>query len=360
MIKDEYAGRMACLRDWMRGALLDTALVTSLTDIRYLSGFTGSAGLLLVMPDDALLMSDGRYSSQAGEQCTLPFREYSRADRYPVLVEALEAYGTQVLGYQDGSMTARELHMLEKLLPDIAMEPMGDVLLTQRRVKSAEEIELIAQAARITDEAFARVLPSIREGMEEREVALMLDVAMRELGASGAAFTTVVATGAHGALPHAEPGTRKLAGGDLVVMDFGAIYEGYCADMTRTIGVGNAGKEAESLYALVLEAQLAGLDALQSGVKASEVDAAARRVIEKAGYGNDFVHGLGHGAGLAVHELPLLNPSAQDILLEGMVVTIEPGIYLKGKLGIRIEDLCVVRKNGCERLSTTPRELLVV
>lgn len=354
-----YSGRLDRLRGCLRGKM-DAALITNPKDIRYLSGFAGSSSMLLVAKDGAALLSDARYRTQAQTESCVPFLEFDRTDRYPVLLDTLRASGAMAFGYQDGHMTARELRTLEENLGNIALEPMGDIMLALRRVKSAEEIDTIAKAAAIADAAFASLLPKIHAGMSERECAKLLDIALLEHGASRASFPVIVVSGENGALPHGKPGERRFRRGDLVTMDFGAVYDGYCSDMTRTIAIGALNSESKALYEMVLEAQLTGLSALRSGVEARKVDKAARDILDNNGYGQDFLHGLGHGVGLDVHEWPLLNKHAEEKLQCNMVVTIEPGIYLPGRLGIRIEDLCVMEENGARRLSTTPKDLIVI
>ena len=258
-------------------------------------------------------------------------------------------------------MSVREHAQLRELLPDrVELVGVEGIVERLRAVKEPDEIEPMRGAAQLADEAFERLLERGLVGRTEREIALALEQEMRERGAERPSFDSIVAAGAHGALPHASPRDVEIAGGQLVVIDWGAQLDGYCSDCTRTIAAGEPGDVAAGVYELVLEAQLAGVEAVRAGADAREVDGVARAVIEAGGHGEHFGHGLGHGVGLEVHEAPRLSQRSDDVLAAGNVVTVEPGVYLPGDFGVRIEDLVVVTDDGGEILTTVSKELTVV
>jgi len=335
---------------------LDRMLVTDLNNVRYLTGFTGTNGACVCGPDLRLFFTDFRYTERA---------EVEVEGWEPITVEGdwLAAIAERLagkVGFEDDQMSVLSLAKLkEKLGQGVEAVPAGGTVERLRRVKDAEELAAIEAASKIADEVWEWSLERGFVGRTERDVARAAEARIRELGADPS-FPAIVAAGPNGALPHAEPGEREIGSGELIVFDMGAKLDGYCSDGTRTYGTGDPGGEAREVYAIVLAAQLASLDAVRAGAKGEDVDAVARKLIDEAGYGKRFGHGLGHGVGLEVHEGPRLSPRSDDLLEPGEVVTVEPGIYLPGKLGVRIEDFVVVAKDGYRNLSTLPKELQLV
>jgi len=308
----------------------------------------------------ARFLTDFRYESQAQEEVDPLFaREITTGELVEALVSVLPSGR---VGFDDAATSVRQLDRLRKQTgADVELVAAGGLVEQLRAIKDASEIERIAAAAALVDGIYDWLVDRGFAGRAERDVALELEYEMRVRGASGASFPSIVASGAHGALPHAKPRNASIERGTLVTVDIGAVLDGYFSDCTRTFAVGPPSDEASEIYALVLAAQLAGLDAVQPGVSVVALDATAREVIERAGYGERFGHGLGHGVGLEIHEAPrLARYSSDQPLLAGNVITIEPGVYLPGKLGVRIEDLAVVEPAGVRRLSNFTTELLVV
>lgn len=353
-------GRLERLRRRMAEEQVDGLLVGSPANRRYLSGFTGSSGWLLITADRAELWTDFRYLEQAAAQA--PAFEIVRheADVYRHLGRRVGELGLGRLGFERDHLSYRQWERLRGGLPEkVELVPVAGWIEELRRVKDAGEIAAIRQAARIADEALLEVLADLRPGRTEREVALQLEFAMRRRGAEGVAFDFIVASGPRSALPHGTASDRVIQEGDLLTVDYGAVYGGYASDCTRTVVVGRAGERQREIYDIVLEAQRRALAAVRPGATGAEVDRAAREVIESAGYGEHFGHATGHGVGLEVHEGPRLAATGgDDVLAPGMVVTVEPGIYLPGWGGVRIEDLVVVTESGGEILTRVTKEFL--
>lgn len=339
---------------------IDALLVTRLPNVRYLTGFTGSNGQVIVTPNDAAFFTDGRYTEQARRE--VPDAErVTYLDGFPqVLPEACAGLRIARLGFEAGGVTYRFHEELEERLEGVELAPVGEEVEHLRWVKDPEELRLLDRAQEVTDGTFQVALDRLREGVTERELAFELDVEMRHLGADGPAFETIVAFGENAAEPHHEPAGRPLRTGDVVKMDFGALVEGYHADMTRTVALGEPPAALRDLHDLVLRAQRAGIDAVRGGAAAAEVDRAARGVIEEAGHGPAFPHGLGHGVGLEIHEGPRLRRGNDEVVPAGAVVTVEPGVYLPGLGGVRIEDMVEVTESGGRALPRSARELIVV
>jgi Xaa-Pro aminopeptidase len=339
---------------------LDALLVTNLVNVRYLTGYTGSNGVALVGPRDLrCFVTDFRYVSQAEQQVHGFDRRVGEQDLLDEAIAALPA-GDVRLGIEDQHMSVRMFDRLREALPaSVELVPAGGGIERLRTVKDADEVARIRAAAELADAAMLRTLEDGLAGRSERAVALALEQEMRRLGAERPSFDTIVAHRAHGALPHAVPRETEIAPDSLVTIDWGAQLDGYCSDCTRTYAVGNPGERAREVYELVLRAQLAGLDAVRPGVSGRDADARARELIEAGGHGEHFGHGLGHGVGLEIHEAPRLSRATDATLAPGHVVTVEPGVYLPGELGVRIEDLVVVTDGGCERLNTLPKDLVV-
>lgn len=337
---------------------VDAILITSYANRRYLSGFTGSSGILLLGADLRLLITDSRYITQAKEEAPL-FTVIQATDPAQKLGELFKDRPSGKLGFEAEDLTYAQYEKFAKALPWALLPLEG--LSCSRAVKDAGEIEKIAKAARIGDLAFANLLSKLQVGMTELEAVAELEYQMRRLGARCAAFPTIIASGPKSALPHAQPDSRLIQRGDLVVIDCGANYQGYCSDMTRTVVVGQEPTaKMQQIYQLVLQAQLVGLRAVRQGMGVRELDATVRSIIEAAGYGFAFGHGLGHGVGLEIHEEPRLSPKGEGQLTSGMIVTVEPGIYLPGWGGVRIEDLVLVEETGARVLSKTGKDLVAV
>lgn len=329
----------------------DAALITRLVNVRYLTGLVSSNAALLVRADGtAVLATDSRYAGTAARVAAdvETIIERKAAAR---LVER----ATGRLAFEAHDVTVEQHAELDR-----EMVPLGHAVEELRKVKDEAEIALLRQACAITDQAFDAVLPLIRPGVTEREIALALDRSMVDLGAEKIAFDTIVASGPNGAIPHHVPGTRPIESGDLVTMDFGARHEGYHADMTRTVAVGAPSGWQREIYALVAAAQQAGVDHALPDAETKAVDAAARDVIKAAGHGDDFSHGLGHGVGLEIHEAPLMGYDKTGRLTDRVPVTVEPGVYVAERGGVRIEDTLVVRADAPELLTQTTKELLVL
>jgi Xaa-Pro aminopeptidase len=363
-------GRVARLASELRERELDALLVESLVDVRYLTGFSGSHGLALVTAEGdggALgghrFLTDFRYSAQSAEQVPDAFeREIVSGDLLEALAEAL-AGSSGRMGFDETQLTVKRHGRLAELLAaDWELVPCAGAVARLRAVKEPGEIARIRAAAELADEALRRTLEGGLAGRTERDVAIELELRMRRLGAEAPSFPSIVASGAHGALPHAEPREAQIPADVLVTIDWGALHEGYCSDCTRTYATGEAiSAQAREIYELVLSAQERGLAAVRAGPSGREVDAVARDVIERAGYGERFGHGLGHGVGLEIHEGPRLSRTAgEEPLLAGNVVTVEPGVYLPGVLGVRIEDLVVVGDDDAQEVLTRLSKALTV
>lgn len=334
-------------------------LVTDPYSIRYLSGFSGGEGALLLTEGKQILITDSRYTEAAGRETDFQIEEESRERRRgQILKEQVKEQGIRSLGIEDGTITLREYRALQEDLAGVTFLPLGTALEELRAVKAPWELERIRRAEAIGDAAFARVLPLLKPGLTELEVAAELEYQMKLLGAEGLSFDTIVASGLNSSMPHAVPGEKKLEAGDFVTMDFGCRYRGYCSDMTRTVVLGKAGQRQKEIYETVRKAQEAALLVIRAGIRGKEADRAAREVIGEAGYGAFFGHSLGHSLGLFIHEQPSLSPVSEKILLPGMVETVEPGIYVPGFGGVRIEDLVLVTETGCENLTSSPKEMI--
>ena len=329
-------------------------LVTGRANVRYLTGLDSSNAAVLVEPDGgATLYTDFRYAEAARALAGVDVVQtgrYLAQELGTILAGRRVAFEAEQLSFADHARLAAG---------GVELVPASGDVERLRAVKDAGEIEAIRRAAELSDEVFRALAASPLAGRSERDVAWEAERRLRELGASAVAFDVAVASGPNGALPHAHPGERRIGPGELVVLDAGCVVDGYCSDCTRTFATGEPPSELQRAYAVCLEAQLAGLAAVRPGATGGEVDAAARDVIEAAGLGERFGHGLGHGVGLDVHEGPLLRSGSEDVLEPGNVVTVEPGVYLPGVGGVRIEDLVLVTEGGCERLTTAPKELVV-
>ncbi len=343
---------------------IDVMIVSHLPNVRYLTGYSGSNGLALVGPQTRTFLTDFRYLEQAAEEVDSSFERVTVSaprDLLDLVSDSLPA-GELRAGFEADHMSVHQYEHLRELLPGrVELTGTSGLIEAMRAVKEPHEIERIKAATALADAAFEQLLRQGIVGRTERDVAIALEADMRARGADRASFESIVATGPHGALPHAQPRDVEIKSGEMVVIDWGAELDGYCSDCTRTVATGDPGADATKVYELVLEAQLAGVQAVGAGQNGKEVDQVARDVIEAGGYAEQFGHGLGHGVGMEVHEAPRLSQrSENDILKAGQVVTVEPGIYLPGKFGVRIEDLVVVAEGGCEILTSVPKRLTVV
>jgi Xaa-Pro aminopeptidase len=346
--------------DRVAGRGLTALLVTDRLDLRYVSGFTGSNGVAVLGPGIRRFVTDFRYVERAKAEVTEFEREQAPQQLLAVLADGWPE-GEVRLGYDDAHVPVRTFKRLRETLPDrIELVEAGGLVEEERAVKDAEEIARIRAAAALVDEVYGWVRDRGLAGRTERDVAVALEHRMRELGASGPSFPSIVASAEHGALPHATPRDVPIARDTLVTLDIGAVLDGYCSDCTRTCATGEIPDELAAIYATTLEAQRTSLDAVRPGPTGREVDAVARDLITAAGHGEHFGHGLGHGVGLDVHEEPRLSRTGEAPLVAGNVVTVEPGIYVPGLGGVRIEDLVVVTDEGRDVLSGTPKDLQVV
>ncbi len=335
---------------------LDRVLVTDLTNVRYLTGFTGSNGACVCGPDVRLFFTDFRYTERAASEVS-GWEAITLADDW---LGGIAAPLSGKVGFEDDKLPVRTLEKLkEKLADGVVTVAAGGAVERLRRVKDEEELARIAAASELADEVWRRTLEAGLSGRRERDVARAAEARIRELGGDPS-FPAIVASGPNGALPHAEPGEREIGRGELVVFDMGARLDGYCSDGTRTYATGDPGELGGEVYETVRAAQAAALAAIAPGARGEALDTVARKAIEEAGYGEHFGHALGHGVGLEVHEGPRLSQRSEDVLEPGEVVTVEPGVYLPGELGVRIEDLVAVTEEGHRNLSGLPKDLQIV
>ena len=337
---------------------VDALLVTKLANVRYLTGFTGSSAMALLNAADTVFFTDGRYAEQSRHEVP----DLTRVASTESLVGAVEDHarrlGVRRLGFESHAVTVAQLERWQERFDGIELAGVGEEVERLRWAKDPEELELLRSAQEATDGAFDDILDFLVVGITERRAAAQLELAMARHGADGEAFDVIVAFGEHAAEPHHRPCHRTLAEGDVIKMDFGATVGGYHTDMTRTVAFGEPATELRKVHDIVAAAQQAGIDALRPGAASGDVDDAARRVIEDAGYGDRFTHGLGHGVGLEIHEGPSLRRNGEDVLPAGAVVTVEPGVCLPGMGGVRIEDAVEVTEDGPNVLGVSTRELI--
>lgn len=342
---------------------LDAMLLTDEANRYYASGFhsTGTDGIALVTREKNYYFTDFRYIEAAQQTVTDAEIVMTNSQRgYAALInEAIERHGIKALGYEDAYMTVAAKTVYAKKL-QAELRPASELLSKLRAVKDEDEIALLVAAQRIAEKALDEILNELRPGVSEREIAARLIYWMLHFGAENVSFDPIVVSGANGSMPHGVPRDKLLCEGEFVTMDFGCKYRGYCSDMTRTVALGHVTDEMAKVYHTVLEAQTAGIAAARSGITGKEADAAARDVIEKAGYGEYFGHSFGHGVGVEIHESPNLSPLNETLLPSGAVVSAEPGIYLPGRFGVRIEDVLVLRDDGCEDITKAPKDLLIL
>lgn len=357
----DVPSRVSRLRSALDAAGCDAVVVSNLTNVRYLTGFTGSAGQVLVTADRLLFVTDGRYTTQSAQEIGAAGvdAEIEIVAAAPDETIAKAANGLGRLGLEAGSVTWAQQRRWAETLFDGDLVPTVELVETLRLTKDAGEAARIRSACAVADSALARMRPSLLDSPTEAEFALELDSTMRRLGAEDVSFETIVASGPNGAKPHHRPGTRVLAEGDLVVIDFGALVDGYHSDMTRTFAIGDVGPERLRMLEVVLHSQSLGTEAVAAGASAAAVDEVCREVIDDAGWGDAFMHSTGHGVGLDIHEEPRVSARSAATLLDGYVVTVEPGVYLEGIGGVRIEDTVLVTEGGCDRLTLAPKDPFV-
>ena len=343
-------------------AHLDAILLTDENDRRFATGFPSSDGAVIVTVHQAFFITDARYIEAARAALTgiAQVLLCSREAPMRTLVQGiLREANVQILGGEEQTTSYAEFTAYEQLF-GLKLQPAQNLIRSLRAAKQPEELAMMYQAQQITDETFAQICTVIRPGMTEREIAAELIYRMLRLGAEGTSFDPIVLTGPDTSMPHGVPGDRRVAAGDFVTMDFGCRKNGYCSDMTRTVAVGSATDEMRRVYQTVLDAQLAGIQTARAGVTGQAVDGAARQIITDAGYGDCFGHGFGHGVGLFIHEAPTASTRSEQPLPAGTVLTAEPGIYLPGRFGVRIEDMLFLTEDGNRNLTLAPKELIVL
>ena len=334
---------------------LEAIIITSPENLYYFSGFTGGEGLVVFSPEKNYIIVDGRYTIQAKEQT----RGFEVIEYSVMPYKLVEDMGFKKIGFEDKTISYKAYKdMCEAIGGNFA--GVSDYLNEFRKVKNELECQNIRRAEKIGDMAFEHILPFIKPGITERQIALELEFFMKKQGASALSFDTIVAVGERSALPHANLTDAKVEKGKVVLMDFGCVYNGYCSDMTRTVAVGSVDDKIKNIYDTVLRAQISAINAIKPGVFNRDVDKVARDIIGKSGYGKTFTHSLGHGVGLEIHEQPNLSPRSEDVLKKGNIVTVEPGIYVEGYCGIRIEDLVLVTDKGCENFTHSPKDLIIL
>jgi Xaa-Pro aminopeptidase len=353
------AERLKAIRPLIEAAGVDALIITNPVNRLYLSGFTGSSGLLLISNEQAFLVTDFRYIEQAKNQ-SVGFKIIRQHEElYPGLSDTVKQAGWTKVGFETKHLTYNVYSEMEEKLP-VEMVPVEGIVEKLRMVKNAEELAIMTRGAAIIDKAFDYLLKIIRPGMTERELALELEIYLLRKGAEERSFKFIVASGLRGALPHGTASDKVMEKGELVTIDFGAVFEGYATDMTRTIALGIPGQLQCDIYNLVYKAQAEARAAVAPGIRTKEIDSTARVIIEESGYGEYFGHGLGHGIGLETHEAPNVNQRSDTLLEPGMVITVEPGVYLPGLGGVRIEDMVSVTADGVKLLTDSPRELINV
>lgn len=337
-------------------------LLTSRVGTRYYTGFSSSNGYVFVTKNEAWFLTDFRYIEAAKKSITdmhiVEIKKLSDS-----VNELIRRCGIKSIEIEAERLTVAALENFRNIFKDVEIIAGGrldEIINDQRIVKSDDEVEYIEKAQKITEDAYYHILPFIKEGVTERELALELEFFMRKSGASAAAFDLIVVSGENSSKPHGVPSDRKIKSGDFITMDTGAVVEGWHSDMTRTVAFGGISDEQRKVYDIVLQAQLAACASVSEGITCEQVDSAARDIITNAGYGEFFGHGTGHGVGLEIHEAPTVSVKKDTVLKDGMIITIEPGIYLPGKFGVRIEDMIKVSKSGCRNLTKAPKELTIL
>ncbi|MGN7941348.1 M24 family metallopeptidase [Virgibacillus sp. 6R] len=348
------------IRNRFKELSIDGLLITSEYNRRYMTGFTGTSGIALISEDKAVFMTDFRYTEQAAKQV----KEYEIVQHTGPLSEEVaqlvSKLGIKKLGFEQDHLTYQEYSNYKKVLNSVEFIPVSGAVEKLRLIKSPAEIKILKEAAEIADAAYKHILTFVKPGVREIDVSNELEFFMRKNGAVSSSFDIIVASGYRSALPHGVASEKEIEKGDFVTLDFGAYYKGYCSDITRTFAVGQPSDELKKIYSIVLEAQLRGMNGIKPGMTGKEADALTRDYISEHGYGEYFGHSTGHGLGMEVHEGPALSYRSDTILQPGMVVTVEPGIYIPELGGVRIEDDTVITENGNESLTHSSKELIIL
>ncbi|MUK87156.1 M24 family metallopeptidase [Ornithinibacillus sp. L9] len=349
--------KLTKLRTALQENDLDALLIASPINRRYVTGFTGTAGVAIVSKDDARFITDFRYTGQATEQA----KDFTVIEHKQLIeleiADQLKQLNVKRLGFEKSHMTYATYENYKKVI-DAELVPTSEIVENIRLIKTEDELSIMKKAAQIADQAFEHIQGFIKPGVKEIDVSNELEFFMRKQGATSSSFDIIVASGFRSAMPHGVASTKEIQSGELVTLDYGALYQGYCSDITRTFAVGEISDELRNIYNTVLEAQLRGVDGIKPGMSGKEADALTRDYITEKGYGEYFGHSTGHGLGMEVHEGPGLSYRNEGKLEQGMVVTVEPGIYVPNVGGCRIEDDIVITENGNERLTTSPKELI--
>ncbi|PWA13223.1 Xaa-Pro dipeptidase [Pueribacillus theae] len=351
--------RVQKLREVMKKCNIDSMLITSSSNLRYMTNFTGTAGIALISLNEAKFITDFRYTEQAKEQA----KGYDIVEHKGKIIEEIAKQAEKMkinqLGFEEDHVTYSTYQTYKKEIP-AQLIPVSGIIEELRLIKDNTEIQIVKEAAEIADAAFEHIITYIKPGMREREISDELEFFMRKKGATSSSFDTIVASGYRSALPHGVASDKVIEEGDFVTLDYGAYYKGYCSDTTRTIAVGEPSDQLKEIYAIVLEAQRLGVEGIKPGMSGKEADALTRNYIKDKGYGDYFGHSTGHGIGLDIHEGPTLSVNSETILKPGMIVTVEPGIYLSGIGGVRIEDDILITETGNKRLTKATKELIIL
>jgi len=359
MENEEYGPRIQKLQERMAAANVEAFFTLAAPSMRYLTGFTGEEGYLLVLPDGVHLVLDGRFTTQAREECSwVDVVEYTGHFTRSV-AELLVAGRAHWLGFEKERISFVQAEQMRAAFPSVAMVPTENMVEEMRMVKDARELDMMRAAGRCADKAFNAMIRQLKAGMTENDLAALLEYEMRRAGAQGTSFATIVGSGARGALPHGIASGKVIANGDVIVIDFGVNYNGYMSDCTRTVALGEQSGDVLETYARLREAQQLGLSLIRAGVSSRSIDTAVRNKLKENGLAQYFTHGLGHGVGLEIHEAPRLSQGTDSELQAGEVVTCEPGVYLPGRYGMRIEDAVIVTADGFEALTQLPKELIL-
>jgi len=352
--------RLEKLRQCMKKDSIEAVLVSKRENYIYLSGFTGTSASLIITQERAVLLTDFRYIEQAGNQAGLfEITEY-KGETAPAIGKSLKELGIRQVAYEHDFISCHEYEELLKNAEGIEFIPLKDLISKLRMIKDEYEIQQIIKAVEIADNAYTHILGYIKPGVAEIELAAELEYFMKKNGATGPSFETIVASGVRASMPHGVASEKKIEAGEVITLDFGALYNCYCSDITRTVFLGNPSPELKNIYKIVLEAQLAALESAVTGITGKELDGVARKIISLNSYGESFGHSLGHGVGLEIHEKPRVSPHSDIVMEENMVATIEPGIYVSGLGGVRIEDMVVFKGNKPMILTKSPKEPIII
>jgi Xaa-Pro aminopeptidase len=359
-IRSNLRKRLETIRSKIKENEIDGILITKRENYTYLSGFTGSSAYLVITSDSADLITDFRYIEQATKQAPL-FNIIKYKGNVAIEINnALKRNNVEKLGFESIDLTYDKYEDYSSKFEVKELIPLKNIIESIRMIKDSEELQFIKKAVEIADGAFLNVLPLIKPGILETEVSAEIEYFMKKQGAQGSSFQTIVASGARSAMPHGVASNKEIKNGDVIIMDYGAIYQGYCSDITRTIFLGKPDEKMTKIYDIVLRAQKEALNGAHKGLKGREIDSIAREIINNSGYEKNFGHGLGHGVGLEIHEEPRFAPSDDNTMENGMVVTVEPGIYVEGYGGVRIEDMIVIKDDQPEILTRATKELIVL